>query len=380
MAVAVLGLGSGSAIGVSAGAAVPAGATLEGAALPVAHSVPVAAAASVNRTSSVATSKPAKPAKPAAKKPRAYRMTASDVVTASAGVSQYGRVTFVPDGDTIDVKIDGVAADPGRTGTRIRFVGIQAMEQHSYKVDLSQATGECHAKAATAELRSILVGERNDYQHRKTDGVRVRLTAHEASSSSRNRELRMVSIKGSDGAWHDVAITMLKAGLALPFFNATEYTHNRAYRQAGEEAASKHLGLWNPDSCGTRPSPGADLAVSVHWDAAGNDATNENGEWFKITNRGSSSVPLKGWWVRDSSLRNFFHFPSGTVLKPGQVAYVHVGKGAQRVSGSGDLHFYWGQSSPAFENITGAPTYMGDGGYLFDSVGNLRAYQMYGDV
>lgn len=296
----------------------------------------------------------------------------------AAGVTQYGRVTFVADGDTADVKIDGVAPDPGRTGTRIRFVGIQAMEQHSYKVDLAQATGECHAKAATAKLREILGGERNDYRHRRTDGVRVRLSAHDASSSSRNRELRMVSVQGSDGAWHDVALTMLRAGLALPFFNATEFTHNRAYRQAARAAAAEHRGLWNPDSCGKRQAPGAVLSVSVHWDADGNDAANLNGEWVRVTNRGSASVSLRGWWLRDSSLRDFFRFPAGAVLRPGRSALVHVGRGVRRASAAGNLHFYWGQGSPAFENVTGAPTYMGDGGYLFDPVGNLRAHQLYG--
>ena len=84
--------------------------------------------------------------------------------------------------------------------------------------------------------------------------------------------------------------------------------------------------------------------------------------------------------MRDSSLRDFYHFPAGAVLEPGHAAYVHVGKGSQKISRAGNLHFYWGQSSPAFENITGSPTYMGDGGYLFDSVGNLRAYQMYGSA
>jgi endonuclease YncB( thermonuclease family) len=298
--------------------------------------------------------------------------------TTTQGATDYGTVTFVADGDTADVKIDGVAADSGRTGTRIRFVGLQAMEQHTYKIDLSLATGECHSLQATAELRSILGGARNDYAHRQTNGSRVLLTARDLTSSSRDRELRMVSVRDTDGTWDDVAITMLRDGMALPFFNRTEYTHNRQYRLAAQEAAAARRGLWNPDSCGTRPEPSADLSVSVHWDAPGNDAEHVNGEYFRITNNGTATVSLTGWWVRDSSLRDFFYFPASAKLTPGQKAFVHVGKGSPFVSAAGNRHYYWGQSSPAFENVTGAPTWMGDGGYLFDTVGNLRAYQLYG--
>ncbi|MFI7586667.1 lamin tail domain-containing protein [Spongisporangium articulatum] len=303
--------------------------------------------------------------------------TSSPVSTKA--VTEYGRVTFVPDGDTIDVKIDDVKPDAGRTGTRIRFVGLQAMEQHTYKVDLTQATGECHALEATARLREILGGERNDYRHRRTDGARVMLSAKDSSSSSRNRELRMVSTKDALGDWQDVAITMLTDGMTLPFFNGVEYTHNKEYRVAARAAAAQNLGIWNPDSCpGNRPSPHAQLAMHVNWDAPGDDAKHLNGEYFRVTNTGTTTASLSGWWVRDSSLRDFFHFPKGASIRPGQKVFVHVGKGLAKRSTNGNQHFYWGQTTPAFENITGAPKYMGDGGYLFDTIGNLRAWEMYG--
>jgi micrococcal nuclease len=51
---------------------------------------------------------------------------------------------------------------------------------------------------------------------------------------------------------------------------------------------------------------------------------------------------------------------------------VHPGRGRNTAT---DL--YWGLDIPIFENATGAPTYMGDGGYLFDPQGDLRAWQQY---
>src|SRR5690606_36369750 len=67
----------------------------------------------------------------------------------TTSVLEYGTVVSVPDGDTIDVVVDGVQH-------RIRFAGIQAMEQHTYSSNLDVAEGECHAVEATARLRDIL--------------------------------------------------------------------------------------------------------------------------------------------------------------------------------------------------------------------------------
>jgi hypothetical protein len=56
----------------------------------------------------------------------------------------------------------------------------------------------------------------------------------------------------------------------------------------------------------------------------------------------------------------------------GDSVYVHPGRGA-----STGRHFYWGLSAAVFENATGAPTYKGDGAYLFDPHGDLRGWRMY---
>ncbi len=40
-----------------------------------------------------------------------------------------------------------------------------------------------------------------------------------------------------------------------------------------------------------------------------------------------------------------------------------------------ELH--WGLATPPFDNPTGDARAMGDGGYLFDPRGNLRAWMIY---
>ena len=51
---------------------------------------------------------------------------------------------------------------------------------------------------------------------------------------------------------------------------------------------------------------------------------------------------------------------------------MRVGKGSNNA-----LNFFWGQSEPVFENVKRGRRGVGDGAYLFDPQGDLRAWRMY---
>lgn len=261
----------------------------------------------------------------------------------------YGRVTFVADGDTIDVDLAG---DHTRRPRRIRLTGINAMELRRYSKYPRRRRGACHARAATARLEQLLrAGHR-----------RVRLAAQHAGSHAGHRLRRQVSVP-IGGAWVDTGAVLLREGHALWLPNGHERAWNRRYRMLSEHAAAHRLHLWNPLACGG-PARRASLSVRVRWDAPGNDRRHPDGEWLRIRNRSSFLVSLRGWWVRDSALRRF-EFPAGAVLRAHHSVLVHVGRGRHH-----GRHYYWGLDRPAFENS-------GDGGYLFDRRGDLRAYDIY---
>ena len=52
--------------------------------------------------------------------------------------------------------------------------------------------------------------------------------------------------------------------------------------------------------------------------------------------------------------------------------YVHVGKGHSTTTSK-----YWGLTAPVFDNPTSDALAIGDGGYLFDPRGDLRAWMLY---
>jgi endonuclease YncB( thermonuclease family) len=265
------------------------------------------------------------------------------------------RVVDVNDGDTIDVDIDG---DGSRRRFSIRFIGVQAMEQTRYSDTPSKRRGECHALQATDLVERLM----------KLGHHRVRLTAQSPRTDSRGRLFRSVAVK-IGGRWHDVGEREMARGVTLWMHVDKETAWNRRYNSLGQQATHKHVGLWNPTTCGSGPAQNVSLKVWVMSDPLGEDTV--DGEYIAVQNLSSTaSVPLARWWVRDSGLRRY-RFPRGTVLAPGHTITVRSGHGRH----AGDT-FFWGLPGTVFENSANGGD-AGDGAYLFDPQGDLRSHLVY---
>jgi endonuclease YncB( thermonuclease family) len=257
------------------------------------------------------------------------------------------KVTFVADGDTVRARIEG---GPEKT---IRFTGINAMELTRYSKYPSRRRGACHGLEATALTERAI----------KRSHYRVRLAAQRASSRSGFRLRRSVWVR-SGGRWRDVAEMQLRAGQALWLPNAQENAHDRQYGALAEKAISAGRNLYDPAYCGAGPDQDLPLSVVVNWDADGNDEANLNGEWAEVRNDGGRPLALKGWSFRDSALRSY-HFPAGATVPAGGAVRLQMGCG-----GDSAATFHWCQHASVFENH-------GDGGYLYDPDGDLRASFLY---
>jgi endonuclease YncB( thermonuclease family) len=268
-----------------------------------------------------------------------------------------GKVTTIGDGDTIYVNVEG----DGVTGSvSVRVTGVNAAELSVYG-SATRRRGECHATEATARMEQLI---------RRSKG-RVRLAALDPASHSRNRLRRAVAVK-INGRWRDVGRLLVAEGHALWLPSREEYVWNRGYSLLATRAASLGLGVWSPNYCGPGPSETARVQVWANSDADGNDSDFVNGEWVKIRNLDPAlELPLGGWWVRDSQLRRFT-FPSWATIAPGDTITVYVGDGPDTWT-----EFFWGMRKPVFENATDGEDAMGDGVYLFDPEGDLRASMMY---
>jgi endonuclease YncB( thermonuclease family) len=267
-----------------------------------------------------------------------------------------GRVTFIADGDTINVKVRGDA----RAFRNIRITGINAMELRRYSKYASRRRGDCHGVEATARLEHLL----------RAGHLRVRLAAQDVNAYSGHRWRREVSVR-IHGRWVDVGRTLVAEGHALWMPHSVETAWNNDYRALSQAAAAAGHNLWNPRGCGNGPSPDAGLALKLNYDADGNDGQNVNGEWARIGNPSGAPVSLAGWWFRDSALRRYT-FPAGASIPPRGSVTVRMGRGP---NGGGEFH--WGLTTPPFDNPSYDRRGMGDGAYLFDPRGNLRASVIY---
>lgn len=269
-----------------------------------------------------------------------------------------GRVTLVNDGDTFYVDLSG---DGSRRIYKVRITGINAMEQTVYSPNPAARRGECHALEATARLEQLI----------RRGGGRVRLAALDASSASKRRWRRAVAVK-VDGRWRDVGRTLINEGHAVWLPNWQEWAWNASYSRLAERAAAAHRGIWNPTYCGAGPSDASPLRLTVNGDADGADDDNENGEWIRIRNLDPArAVNLGGWMVSDSTPLNRYRLPDWTTVTPGETLTIRVGRGTDTWT-----ELFWGLRKSIFDNER-TDHALGDGAFLFDPQGDLRAWMTY---
>lgn len=267
-----------------------------------------------------------------------------------------GTVRSVNDGDTLDADIPG----DGLGGVlRVRIIGVQAMEQTSYRA--SRRAGDCHAVEATERLEQLV----------RRSNRRIRVASLYPESRSRTRRLRSVAVRHK-GRWRDVGRILISEGHALWWPVWTEDSANVRYSVLTQRAAAAQRGLFAPDHCGVGPNPGHPVRLWANWDADGSDRDNVNGEWVKVRNLDPvNPLPLGGWYVRETTLRRFT-FPPGAVVAPGGSVTVYAGQGQ-----SSGPEFFWNLTAPVFDNTTRDDRGLGDGAYLFDPHGDIRASMVY---
>lgn len=289
------------------------------------------------------------------------RSTSGSAASDAAPNETFGTVVHVTDGDTLSVVPDGETGGED-SGVRVRILGIQAIEMTHYSDDPTQVRGECMAVPAYNRVRQLAYGRR------------VRLSVLRTSAASRGRPVRSVAVPVDGGQWQDLGELLIAEGLALPMPSKGEYSWNYRYESLAQRAREQHLGIFNPQACGVGPAGDAHLSVQVH------SQGNGDREYAQVSNASATAVDLAGWYLRDSGYHgphaHGFTFPTGTRLPAGRTLRVYVGRGHNTGS-----RFYMGlRWGNIFNEPSSSPVFEGDGAYLFDPLGNLRASVMYPDV
>lgn len=271
-----------------------------------------------------------------------------------------GKVTSVGDGDTMRVRLSDGA------NVIVRVTGINAMELTNYNT--RQRAGACQGVEAADRTEALV----------KAAKGRVRLSAIDPTSHSRNRERRSVELL-IGRRWVDLGRTLLAEGLALWLPATKEWAWNARYSTIVEDAAARRIGMWDASACGAGPNEGQPIKLWANWDGDGPDdyLFGPNSEWVRIKNLDPTNpLPLAGWWLRDADLphqieRRQYVFGKDAVVAPGATMTVYLGPGTNT-----DITRHWGLNVPLLDNVD-RDKEAGDGVYLFDPDGDLRAYMMY---
>jgi micrococcal nuclease len=154
----------------------------------------------------------------------AAAMLAATAWTANTGrFTLRGTVTYVVDGDTVDVRVTG-----GRT-ERVRLIGIDTPER-----------GQCDATKATAYARSLSQGRAAVLQGDETQATRDRY----------GRLLAYVWVGG-----RDLGYRQLTRGLAKVYVYDRPFQRLAAYQQAERLGRMRADGIWHACSATTPPPP-----------------------------------------------------------------------------------------------------------------------------
>lgn len=203
-----------------------------------------------------------------------------DSSTGPVGDGPVGVVTWVADGDTIEVEVADELID-------VRLVALNTPDQ-----------GECYADQAQDHLVETL----------RDHTVRLEIVGEDQFG----RTLAHVF----DGDRH-VNLELVTLGLALASTPGESDAHGEAIPEAEEEAYTSGRGLWAATACGTDgpiPRVVVDPDRSVV-DPEGPDDENMGAEMIAIVNDGSQPIDLTGWIVRDESTRHRFTV-GGLALDP----------------------------------------------------------------
>lgn len=252
--------------------------------------------------------------------------------TLASGLEEV-QVTGVVSGDTIEVRL------PDGSSERVKYIGMNAPEVHR-KIECFGEQAHSYNKALVSDKTVWL---EFDEERRDKYG---RLLAYVYLDS--NRAVMVNSI-------------LIVQGFARVAIHPPNVRHADMFSELQQGARADDRGLW-AECNGVEPK-GEDIEskesasppvviTCIHFDATGNDHSNENGEWVVLeANQGTN---LADWSIQDKAV-NRYSFPENFELEKGETVRIYTGSEDDPKNDTGcgkdpDYELYWGSDSAIWNN------------------------------
>lgn len=265
-----------------------------------------------------------------------FTLTAALILIATSSVLatslKEATVTRVIDGDTIEVRLlDGRAK-------RIRYIGMDTPELFGKP--------ECFGKEAFQYNRSLVEGKtvwlEYDVQKKDKYGQALAYVYLDPEGSSMVNAILVVQGFASVATYPP---NVKNVDLFVRFQRIARQGSRGLWSKCGETAKSPA----EPEREEELPPV---LITCIHFDASGNDHSNENGEWLTLKARANTS--LAGWTIRDEADKRY-HFPETFQLHREESVRLYTGSPEQpkdegACGENPDRELFWGYESAIWNN------------------------------
>ena len=264
-----------------------------------------------------------------------------------------------------------------RRRRRHQPAGPDPLHRHPGDGAVTSTATRCPSSAASAGASTAAKN-----LHRILAGKRVQLTARHANSYS-SQQRAPAALRGRQGQRRS-GPTSARCS-STPAWCCPTCMPGRVQQQPGLRPARadrrgqprRLLGRADPlrhrpvpgRPARGRPSTGTPTATTARTSTASGSTS---------PTAGSTPCRLAGWWVRDAAYRGqqgarLRRSPPAPRSAPGEQGPA-AGRARHRPA---TASYYWGLDIPIFANVTDGAKCMGDGAWLFDPQGDLRAWYMY---
>jgi len=242
-------------------------------------------------------------------------------------------VTRVINGDTIEVQL------PDGWVEKVRYIGIDTPEEYGKT--------ECYGEKSSWYNKALV------------EDKTVWLEYDTERRDKYDRILAYVFLDPNKAAMVNSILIIQGFARVATYPPNVKYVDMFLELQRG--ARDDTRGLWQEcqkdepkggDARGRENSIAPVIIVCIHFDASGNDHTNENGEWVLLT--ANNDTKLAGWTIRDKT-DHVYSFPENFHLKKGESARLYTGSKEQPKKDLGcgqnpDHELFWGSKSAIWNN------------------------------